>query len=153
LNPVTWYVLATHGVTVRGPTVDRLGVYLDVEARTRFVVDNLRSYWRPLAAWIREACDATPDRSFDSSMFEWCALGALRLHITAFTGEVVSKRGAGEHGLQMAPAETHDALSTALAIRTGARGAPATVGAAQMLRAADVIDWCTADVARADRPG
>ena len=49
LNPVTWYVLATYGVTVRGPTVDRLGVYVDVEARTHFVVDNLRSYWRPLA--------------------------------------------------------------------------------------------------------
>ena len=103
INPVTWYVLATYGVTVRGPTVDRLGVYLDVEARMRFVVDNLRDYWQPLAAQVREACAAAPDRSFEASLFEWCALGALRLHFTAFTGDVMSKRGAGEYGLRFAP--------------------------------------------------
>ena len=152
LNPITWYVLATYGVTVRGPTVDRLGVYQDVDARTRFVVDNLRSYWQPLAAQIRQACDAAPDRSFDASLFEWCALGALRLHVTAFTGDVVSKRAAGEYGLRWAPHDTHDALSTAIAIRTGARSAGTTVDAADMLRAADVIEWCAADAARADRP-
>jgi hypothetical protein len=153
LNPVTWYVLATHGVTVRGPTVDRLGVYLDVEARTRFVADNLRAYWKPLAAQIRHACDTAPDRAFEPSMFEWCALGALRLHVTAFTGEVVSKRGAGEYGMRFAPPDTHDALATAIAIRTGAPSAPTSVDAARMLQAAAVIEWCVADVARADRPG
>ena len=152
LNPVTWYVLGTRGVTVRGPTVDRLGVYIDVEARTHFVVDNLRAYWGPLATEIRNACADAPDRTFDASLLEWSALGALRLHVTAFTGDVVSKRAAGEYGLRFAPTETHDVLSTAVAIRVQADDAPTTVSADEMLRAADVIEWCTADVARAARP-
>jgi hypothetical protein len=41
LNPVTWYVLKTYGVTVRGPSASDLVVDVDVEQRTRFVVDNL----------------------------------------------------------------------------------------------------------------
>jgi hypothetical protein len=149
LNPVTWFVLATYGVTVRGPTVDRLGVYLDVDARTHFVVDNLRGYWAPLAAQLRAACQAQPDRSFEASLFEWCALGALRLHATAFTGDVISKRAAGDYGLQVAPVATHDALTTALAIRMQSPPAPATVSTDQMMRAVEVIDWCAADAARA----
>lgn len=152
LNPVTWYVLATHGVTVRGPTVDRLGAYVDVDARTKFVVDNLRGYWHPLAAEVRRVCTESPERTFEASLLEWCALGALRLHVTAFTGEVVSKTAAGEHGLQVAPAETHEVLSMAIASRR--RGTDdVAVTANQMLQAADVIEWCAADVARAAAPG
>ena len=41
INPVTWYTLATYGVTVRGPAPDTLGIPTDMEARVRFVVDNL----------------------------------------------------------------------------------------------------------------
>ncbi|MCU1358931.1 MAG: hypothetical protein JWN99_220 [Ilumatobacteraceae bacterium] len=150
LNPITWYVLASRGVTVRGPTVDRLGVYVDVEARTRFVVDNLRGYWQPLADDVRRTCAQEPDRAFTASLFEWCALGALRLHATAFTGDVVSKTAAGVYGLQVTPDAMHDTLSTAIAIR--ATDLTATVDAQHMLLAADIVEWCTADVARADRP-
>jgi Nucleotidyltransferase domain len=150
LNPVTWYVLATRGVTVRGPTVDRLGVYVDIDAQTQFVIDNLRGYWQPLADQVRAACTVAPDRTFEPSMLEWCALGALRLHVTAFTGEVVSKTAAGEYGLRVAPAETHGALSAAIAIRHGDRTRAVT--APDMLCAADLIEWCAADVARAARP-
>lgn len=150
LNPVTWYVLATHGVTVRGPSVDRLGVYLDVDARVRFVVDNLRSYWRPLAADVRAVCAASPGRAFAPDSLEWCALGALRLHHTAFQGGVVSKRGAGEYGLTVAPAELHPVLRTALAIRAG-RWDGTEASPADMLAAAELIDWCVRDVDAAAR--
>jgi hypothetical protein len=152
LNPVTWYVLGTYGVTVRGPTADRLGVYLDVEARTQFVVENLRSYWQPLADRLRAVCAAEPDRTFPATMLEWCALGALRLHVTAFTGDVVSKRAAGEHGLRVTPDTMHATLATALAVRTASRTAPDTVSTTGLLGAADVIEWCARDVARAARP-
>jgi hypothetical protein len=151
LNPITWYVLATYGVTVRGPTVDRLGVYVDVDARTRFVVENLRDYWQPLGERVVRECGSDPSATFDASLFEWCALGALRLHATAFTGDVISKTAAGLRGLQLAPDSTHDALSLAIAIRSGAD--TPTVTGEQMLRAAEVIEWCAADVARAAAPG
>jgi hypothetical protein len=153
LNPITWYVLARAGVTVRGPTVDRLGVYVDLDARTSFVVENLRSYWAPLAARIRAAMDAEPGRAVPASMLEWCVLGPLRLHVTAFTGDVVSKRAAGEYGLSVAPDAMHPVLRTALAIRTRSAIAPHEVGADTMLAAAEVIEWCASEVARAARPG
>lgn len=149
LNPVTWYVLANYGITVRGPTVDRLGTYVDVNARTSFVVDNLRSYWQPLADTIRAECAASPERTFDASLFEWCALGPLRLHLTAFTGDVASKTRAGQYGLGVAPAATHPTLALALAIRAGAPDAPPTVTSADMVGAADVIEWCATAVRKA----
>ncbi len=151
LNPVTWYVLATHGVTVRGPSVDRLGTYVDVDARVRFVVDNLASYWAPLADDVRAACAADPTHRFTPDSFEWCALGALRLHHTAFHGGVTSKRGAGEYGLDVAPAMFADVLHDALEIRAG-RSSLASVGTEQMELVASLIHWCTATAAEAAAP-
>lgn len=151
LNPVTWYVLATHGVTVRGPSVDRLGVYVEVDARVRFVVDNLASYWAPLAEQVQAVCDADPGHRFAPESFEWCALGALRLHHTAFVGGVVSKRAAGEYGLEVAPARFADVLHDALAVRAGTSALDA-VDTERMRAAADLIAWCAAEVAAAATP-
>jgi hypothetical protein len=152
LNPVTWYVLAAHGVTVRGPSVDRLGTYVDVDARVRFVVDNLASYWAPLADDVHRACGADPTRAFDPDSFEWCALGALRLHHTAFRGGVVSKRGAGEYGLEVAPERYDEVLRAAMAVRAGT-STLTSVGTEWMHVAADLIQWCTRSVAAAAAPG
>ena len=152
LNPVTWYTLARYGVTVRGPSVDRLGVYVDVDARVRFVVDNLASYWTSLAHDIDQVCTEHPDRRFADDSFEWSALGALRLHRTAFVGDVVSKRAAGEYGLEVAPPELHPMLRHALAVRAGA-GDPEGVSATEMAQCAELIRWCTDAAARAARPG
>jgi hypothetical protein len=152
LNPVIWYVLAEHGVTVRGPSVDRLGVYVDVDARVRFVVDNLASYWAPLAAEVLAACDADPTHLFAPDSLEWCALGALRLHHTAFRGGVVSKRGAGEYGLQVAPSRFAGVLREALAIRAGTSTLTAA-DTSRMRLAAELIRWCTEAAAEAAAPG
>jgi hypothetical protein len=152
LNPVTWYVLATAGVTVRGPAVDRLGVYLEVDARVRFVVDNMASYWAPLAEQVQQVCDADPTHLFTPDSFEWCALGALRLHHTAFVGGVVSKRGAGEYGLDVAPVRFAGVLRDALAVRAGTTALTA-IDAARMRTAAELIAWCARDVAAAAAPG
>ncbi len=143
INPVTWYTLATYGVTVRGPLRERLGAVLDTEERIRFVADNLHSYWANVAAGITAVLTAEPDREITPSMLEWCALGALRLHYTAFTGDVTSKRGAGEHGLSVAPARFHDAIRAGLAIRAGEA---AEASGALMLAAAALIEWCITEV-------
>ena len=97
INPITWYTLATYGVTVRGPAVESLGIPIDIEARIRFVVDNLQGYWRGVADGVAAACARAEPPAFSAADLVWCALGPLRLHYTAFTGDVTSKRGAGEH--------------------------------------------------------
>ena len=154
LSPVTWYTLATSGVTVRGSSVDRLGIYLDVDARVRFAVDNLASYWKALAADVSRVFEQHPQRRFDAASFEWCALGALRLHRTAFCGDVVSKRMAGEYGLEVTPSEFHDTLRLALEVRAGrwVDNEPG-IGAMWMERSAAVIRWCVEAAEVAARPG
>ncbi len=152
LNPVTWYVLATSGVTVRGPSVERLGVYVDVDARVRFVVDNLAAYWAPLADQVIAACDADPAHLFSPDSLEWCALGALRLHATAFRGDVLSKRSAGEYGLETAPSRFAGVLHDALAIRAGASPLEA-VDTDRMRSAAELVRWCAETVSAAAAPG
>jgi len=145
INPVTWYTLATYGVTVRGPVVTKLDIWHEVEERVRFVIDNLSTYWYQLADSVVEACE-DPTHSFDPPLFEWCALGALRLHYTAFTGDVTSKRGAGEYGIVVTPDYLHDVLRAAIEMRESGEGEVTT---AMMLGAADVISWSVNEVRRA----
>jgi hypothetical protein len=142
INPVTWYTLATYGVTVRGPAADSLNIWHETEDRVRFVIDNLMGYWQQLAKSVTEACD-DPTSLFDLASFEWCALGALRLHYTAFTGDVTSKRGAGEYGLVVTPDYMHDTLRAALNARATGEGEATS---AMMLRAADLISWTVNEV-------
>jgi hypothetical protein len=153
INPVTWYTLATYGVVARGPGTDKLNIRHEVEDRVRFVIDNLSTYWHQLGASVVAACEDA-DRSFDAALFEWCALGALRLHYTAFTGDVTSKRGAGEYGIVVTPGYMHDTLRAALAARSrgpdeGEGQQKNTVTTAMMLGAADVISWTVNEVHQA----
>ena len=144
INPVTWYTLATYGVTVRGPAAQTLGIPTDTDARIRFVVDNLRGYWRDVATGLIDACSRPEPPAFDAAALVWCALGPLRLHYTAFTGDVTSKRGAGEYGFDVAPPTFHPLLTAALAARAdGERGA---ASGAQLRDAAALIEWCIAEV-------
>ena len=153
INPLAWFVLAHHGVTVRGPTPDSLGIALDVDERVRFAIDNLIGYWRPLASDVRAACrtraaDDEPTAAFDVESFVWCTLGALRLHRTAFHGDVISVTGAGLYGIELTAADQHPLIDAAIAFRThGADGAAITIEA--MEAAADLIDWVVDDAERA----
>jgi hypothetical protein len=141
INPVTWYTLATYGLAARGPSPERLEIALDVESRVRFVVDNLHSYWRVLGEQL--AADLA-SRTFTTADFEWCVLGPLRLHYTAFTADVTSKRGAGEHGLAVTPARFHGAIRAALTVRSEGTDGPAPT--AHMEASAMLIDWIVGDV-------
>ncbi len=147
INPVTWFTLANHGVLARGPALEKLGIPTDTEARVRFVVDNLRTYWADLADQVLTTCEAQPDASFDAASFTWVALGALRLHYTAFTGDVTSKRGAGVHGLAEAPAEFHPLLRSAVECR--ASGEKGAVPANELADAARLVQWVVEQVTAA----
>ena len=144
INPVTWYTLQRYGVTVRGATPDQLGIWADTDERIRFVVANVRTYWADVATDVARAT-ADVDRAFDSDSFEWCALGALRLHYTAFTGDVISKSAAGKYGLDIAPARFHETLRLAMDLRAG-RQSYASIAAADMAVTADLISWVVDEI-------
>ena len=68
------------------------------------------------------------------------------MHYTAFTGDVTSKRGAGEYGIVVTPDYLHDTILAALAARATGEGEVTTT---MMLGAADVISWSVNEVRRA----
>lgn len=144
INPVTWYTLATYGVTVRGPAAQTLGIPTDTDARVRFVVDNLRGYWREVADGVAAACGLEQPPAFTAADLVWCALGPLRLHYTAFTGDVTSKRAAGGYGLEIAPAEFRDLLHITMTARAAGEVGSATTE--QMQSAVALIEWVLSDV-------
>ena len=143
VNPITWYTLANHALTVRGPSPSGLGIACDMEARIRFVVDHLGGYWREVARTI--AGSSGSGAEWDAGSLEWCALGSLRLHHTAFTGEVVSKSAAGRFGLESMPVEFHDVIRHALQVRADADRS-SVITAAEMGEVAHLIDTVVDEV-------
>ena len=101
-NPVTWKVLAEHGVAVRGPDPKGLGVYSDERELRDWVAGNLSTYW---ATWS----DLVRGRSWVAAKgllrngAAWGVLGAPRLHATLATGEILSKEQAGEYAMDVFP--------------------------------------------------
>lgn len=117
LNPVTWYTLATSGITVRGDAAATLGIPLDLADRRHWVRENLVSYWRGVGDQLEAALDAdiVPEAT-DSAVLEWVALGVARMLYTYETGDVTSKSGAGRWGAGRLP-EFAPVLSLAVASR------------------------------------
>ena len=142
INPITWYTLATYGITVRGALPASLGISTDTEARIRFVIENLNTYWRTSQQVVASGCAS--GRQFTPADLEWCALGTLRLHYTAFTADVSSKSAAGQYGLDVTPTRFHDVIREALCSRSGIDvGLPAS---ALMTRCAELMTWVIDDV-------
>jgi Domain of unknown function (DUF4111) len=118
VNPVTWHMLARHGIAVRGAEPDRLEIRTDPAELRVWTRENLDGYWR---AWVTRA------RRRPSSLralSRWFAasgvLGVSRLHYTLLTGEIASKEAAGEHALAAFAPEWRPLIEDALAFWRGA---------------------------------
>jgi hypothetical protein len=99
VNPVTWHVLARHGIACRGPDTDRLQVRTDDAELRAWALANLNDYWRRWSERTRRGGMNTrtvPPRRLAA----WGVLGAPRLHYTIATGEVATKVAAAQHALQ-----------------------------------------------------
>jgi hypothetical protein len=103
INPVTWHVLATDGVSIRGPGRTGLHVVDNLDDRRAFVRDNIATYWRSVADMIAAALADTERTGFSAATTEWCVLGIARMFVTFRTGDVVSKSAAGEFLAAEAP--------------------------------------------------
>lgn len=105
LNPVLWLMLTRYGITMRGLSTPDLDVRVDPHRLRRWNLDNLRSYWQPLAERIRqEVAGRAATEIADSDSVMWAVLGPPRLHYTLATGDVMSKTGGGRYAAQQFPA-------------------------------------------------
>jgi hypothetical protein len=117
ISPITWAILAGPAITVRG---DRPCVHADKDGVKTFSAANLRGYWANWARTIAALLDGTADDDMvEARMLEWGVLGAARVHHAATTGDVVSKREAGERALESFGDKWSDVIERALESRRG----------------------------------
>ncbi len=113
VNPVIWKELVDGGITVRGRPIAAWDLDAQTEALRPWVRTNLREYWTPLAAQLRDRPRRTPrtlfqrlltsPRGLSAGTVAWCVLGPARMHRTLATGEIIGKEAAGRHGLDAFP--------------------------------------------------
>lgn len=125
INPVTWYELRTHGVTLYGQEITTLDFEGSFERLREYSRVNVNRYWRP---WVN-AITKFPVRSlyalFSRNAVAWGVLGVTRLYHAIKEGTVVSKTGAGEYALQQMP-EWKTIINEALRARKGMPGSEYT---------------------------
>lgn len=139
LTPVMWLILSRYGICVRGEPVTGP---VDPQALADYNRANLRSYWQPLAAQIRDQFAAVPgDQPVEPDWVVWLILGPARLHYTIATGDIIAKPDVAGYIAKEFP-EWTDLAARAAAHR---RGEPASFTAADLLAAADHVDAVVAD--------
>jgi hypothetical protein len=95
-TPVTWQILARHGITVPGPQPDRLQIHLDDAELRSWTVGNLNGYWRGWAARAQHQ-PVGIQRALPRRFAAGGVLGAPRLHSTLATGAIISKHAAAHY--------------------------------------------------------
>ncbi len=118
VNPVTWQVLAHHGIAIRGPDREQLSIRTDELELRAWTLANLNGYWR---RWVERArygglnTRGVPPRRLAASG----VLGAPRLHYTIATGEIATKEAAAHYAFDVFEPRWHGLIEDALAFRRG----------------------------------
>jgi hypothetical protein len=140
-NPATWTIWRDHGIAIRGPAPEILGLSVDPGTLLRFQRENLDHYWTDwvVAHWAGPA---------DATLAAWGVLGVLRLAHVLATGLVPSKTAAGLWALGHFAATWHLVIDEALAVR---RGTAAPMPLAHFHAALDFVAFVIAE-ARSHHP-
>ncbi len=118
-EPVTWHILAHHGLTMRGPRRQELDIWTDRDVLAAWTRDNLERYWRP---WLQRSAHLLSRPGLvclGSWGPAWGVLGVSRLHYTLATGAITSKDGAGVYALDAFPSRWGRIITECLRLRRG----------------------------------
>jgi hypothetical protein len=122
VNPITWQVLAQHGIALRGPDRERLRVRTDPAELRAWTHGNLNGYWR---RWVERARRPGLNRAtvLGRRFIAAGVLGAPRLHYTFATGEITTKEAAGRYALDVFEPRWRIVIEDALVYWRGAPSA------------------------------
>ncbi|MFC3995012.1 nucleotidyltransferase domain-containing protein [Nocardiopsis sediminis] len=121
VNPVTWHVLATRGVTVRGPLPVELEVWDEPESLRAWSLGSLDEQWRRWRAKAGRLVTPRGLAALGSLAPSWSVLSVSRLHFTLRTCETTSKSGAGMYALHAFPERWQRIVNECLRVRRGGR--------------------------------
>lgn len=118
VNPVTWDVLAHHGIACRGPDRDHLKIRTDDGELRAWTLANLNGYrrrWAERAQRGGSGIIGVPVRRQSA----WGVLGAPRLHYTIATGGIATKEAAASYALEVFEPRWHGLIMEAIAYWRG----------------------------------
>jgi predicted nucleotidyltransferase len=103
VNPVTWHLLKSCPVSLRGNPKPE--VFSDDAALREWCRGNIRGYWQ---SWTKSSMRKlmNPIETDDIDTV-WGVLGVTRLHATIASGEVISKSGAADYAKQTFEPQWH----------------------------------------------
>ena len=119
VNPVTWHVLAEHGVTVRGPMPLELDIWDELDTLRSWSLGTLDDQWRRWRAAAGRLVTPRGLAVLGSLAPSWSVLSVSRLHFTLRTGEITSKSGAGFYSLHAFEGRWQRIVNECLRVRRG----------------------------------
>lgn len=114
INPVTWWLLKQHGITLLGPPATQLDIVVDWDDLLASMHQNMESYWASFTtnpqriAWL-----------FSDYGIQWTVLGVLRQYYTFREHDITTKTGAGDYGLAQLPKQWRRIIQEAINLRLG----------------------------------
>jgi hypothetical protein len=139
-NSAVWETLRRYPLAVRGTALP--DVWHDPAGLRDWTLQNLDSYWRPLAAQVRARVEAGGPLPGEA-LLTWCVPGVPRMHYSVATGDITSKSGACRYMLEHFPQRWHPLASAALAALHDP--ATATDDSALLSEVPDLMDFAIDD--------
>ncbi|MGA2926874.1 MAG: aminoglycoside adenylyltransferase domain-containing protein [Solirubrobacteraceae bacterium] len=120
VNPVTWHMLAHHGIAVRGPERGHLQVREHAGELASWTLDNLNGWWRRWEERARHS-PAPIARAMPRRYAAGGVLGAPRLHYTLATGAIATKEHAAQYARELFEERWQPLIDDALGCRRAER--------------------------------
>jgi hypothetical protein len=132
LSPVDCWLLARRGVVLLGSPPPTLGLPIDWDAVSSYMLTNLNTYWLSFTCAPSRLARLLTDQGV-----EWAVLGISRLWYALCAGEIPSKLRAGEYVFEQALPQWRTILAEGLAIR---RQQPSSYRS-RLARARDTVEF------------
>lgn len=116
MAPVTLYELKTTAITLSGVPAAELPVVVDKNDVTKFLFENLNSYWKNWITGHSLGINGALLILFPR-LSEWVILGVARQSYTLRTGKITSKTKAGLYCLEHLPEKYHHIIQETIKIR------------------------------------
>lgn len=136
LNPVTWWELKNHGITIVGQAPHNLPFTVDWDLLIASMRQNLNSYW---VHWTNR-----PDRilrMYSNWGIQWAVLGILRQFYTFRENSITTKVKAGQYALGCLPIRWHKLIQEAIDIRKGEKGSAYRLKFSRMIESVNFLKY------------
>jgi hypothetical protein len=135
-NPVAWWILKHHGISVLGSDPRDLPISVDTKVLVAWTQENMNTYWKSWTQQLGKRMILLTDWGI-----QWAVLGVARQFYTIREHNIITKRRSGEYALTVIPSQWHRIIKEAIRLRTKADGSRYRFRFARMLDAVNFMKY------------